>query len=339
MTPLRLREFAGRFAQRSIAVLGDFCLDRYLEIDPARQEASLETGLPVYNVARVRAQPGGAGTIVNNLAALGVGGIIPLGFAGDEGEGFELARAMGGLPGVRMDHFLRTPLRCTFTYCKPLVLEPGKPPRELNRLDTKNWTATPSEVECQLTAALDGAAPRLDALVILEQVEFAGTGVVTPSVLEAVDRLARQRPQLPILADSRRGLGGFPAVCWKMNRAELGKLRGEAPPADVDRAIRGASELARQNGRSVFVTLAEEGILAALPDGTAIHVPAHPLRGAIDIVGAGDAVTAALAASLAAGASPLESLELASAAASVVIHQLGTTGTAPVAQIAEVLGI
>jgi bifunctional ADP-heptose synthase (sugar kinase/adenylyltransferase) len=115
-------------------------------------------------------------------------------------------------------------------------------------------------------------------------------------------------------------------------------LRGEAAPADLDQAILGATELARQNGHGVFVTLAEQGILAALPDGTAIHVAAHSLRGEIDIVGAGDSVTAALAAALAAGGSPLESLELASAAASVVIHQLGTTGTASVAQIAEVLG-
>ena len=240
---------------------------------------------------------------------------------------------------MRMDHFLRTPLRGTFTYCKPLVLEPGKLPRELNRLDTKNWTATPGDVECQLAAALDEVTQRIDALVILDQVDVAGTGVVTPGVLEAVERLSRQRPQLLVLADSRRGLGGYPAVCWKMNRAELGKLRGEAPPADVGRAICGATELARQNGRSVFVTLAEEGILAALPDGTAIHVPAHPLRGEIDVVGAGDSVTAALAAALAAGASPRESLELASAASSVVVHQLGTTGAASVAQIADVLGI
>ena len=236
-----------------------------------------------------------------------------------------------------MDHFLRTSLRRTFTYCKPLVLEPDKPPRELNRLDTKNWSATPREVECQLIAALGDAAKRLDALVVMDQVDIAGTGVVTPGVLDTVDRLARQRPQLPVLADSRCGLGGFPAVCWKMNRAELGTLLGEAPPADMGRAIRGATELARQNGRGVFVTLAEEGILAALPSGTAMHVPAHPLRGPIDIVGAGDSVTAALAAAMAAGASPLESLELASAASSVVIHQLGTTGTASVAQIAEIL--
>jgi bifunctional ADP-heptose synthase (sugar kinase/adenylyltransferase) len=87
----------------------------------------------------------------------------------------------------------------------------------------------------------------------------------------------------------------------------------------------------------VFVTLAEEGMLAAMPDGTAIHAPARPIRGEIDVVGAGDAVLASLAASLAAGASPDESLELATAAASVVIHQLGTTGAASVDQIIDVL--
>ena len=141
-----------------------------------------------------------------------------------------------------------------------------------------------------------------------------------------------------ILADSRRGLSGFPPFCWKMNRTELGKLLGEAAPADVDRTIGWAKYIAERNGRMVFITLAEEGMAAAMPDGTAIHVPARPIRGEIDVVGAGDAVLASLAAALAAGASPEESLELASAAASVVIHQLGTTGAATVAQIAEVLG-
>jgi rfaE bifunctional protein kinase chain/domain len=337
MTPTRVREIARRFARLTITVLGDFCLDRYLEIDPARSETSLETGLPVYNVARVRAQPGGAGTVVNNLAALGVGEIIPLGFAGDDGEGFELVRALQCLPGVRMGHFLRTPHRCTFTYCKPLVLEAGKPPRELNRLDTKNWSQTPDEIQRQLIASLSEVAERTDALVILDQVDNAGTGVVTAGVLDAVERLSTERPQLLIIADSRQGLSGYPPICWKMNRAELGKLCGEAPPADVGRALCWAKEIAQRNGSMVFVTLAEDGMLAAMPDGTAIHVPARPIRGEIDVVGAGDAVLASLAAALAAGASPGESLELASAAASVVIHQLGTTGAATVAQTINVL--
>jgi len=61
------------------------------------------------------------------------------------------------------------------------------------------------------------------------------------------------------------------------------------------------------------------------------------LRGEIDIVGAGDAVSANLAAAIAAGASLNETLELANAAASVVIHKLGTTGTASVGEIEKLL--
>jgi bifunctional ADP-heptose synthase (sugar kinase/adenylyltransferase) len=60
-------------------------------------------------------------------------------------------------------------------------------------------------------------------------------------------------------------------------------------------------------------------------------------RGEIDVVGAGDAVTANLVAALAAGATLREALELATAAASIVIHQLGTTGTASVAQIRDLM--
>ena len=273
MTPARFQEITRRYSQLSIVVLGDFCLDRYLEIDPSREETSIETGLGVLNVARVRAQPGGAGTVLGNLVALRVGQVVPVGFCGEDGEGFELMRGMQDLPGVRMQHFVMTPFRHTFTYCKPLVIEPGKPPRELNRLDTKNWTPTPARVASQLAGRLDAAVERVDALVIVEQVDVAETGVLTKDMLAAVGRLAAERPQLRILADSRRGLGAYPPVCWKMNRAELGRLRGEGPPATVEQARREALELSARNGREVFVTLAEDGILAAAPDGQAFHAP------------------------------------------------------------------
>ncbi len=337
MNSPRLQQITGGYGRLSIAVLGDFCLDRYLEIDPSRRETSLETGLPVYNVTRLRAQPGGAGTVLNNLVALGVGQIIPLGFAGDDGEGFELCRALRAMPGVWTDEFLQTPLRRTFTYCKPLVVEPGKPPRELNRLDSKNWTPTPPAVEDHLIAALRRRAERIDALIVMDQVDVAETGVLTRRVLEAVAEIACRRPQLRILADSRRSLRGYPAVCLKMNRNELGVLLGSAPPADLNETKHAAAELARRHGRDVFVTLAEDGLLGAAPGGEPVHFPALPVRGEIDIVGAGDSVTANLTTALAAGAALGEALELANAAASVVIHQLGTTGTASVRQIVETL--
>src|SRR5205807_996614 len=114
MTPARFDELTKRYASLRIVVLGDFCLDRYLDIDSARSETSIETGLPVYNVTRVRPQPGAAGTILNNLVALGVGTVLPIGFCGEDGEGWELLRALRNVPRVNLKWFIQTPARHTF---------------------------------------------------------------------------------------------------------------------------------------------------------------------------------------------------------------------------------
>ena len=60
MNASRFSEITGNYANLSVAVVGDFCLDRYLEIDPARAEESIETGLEVHNVVNVRSQLGPA---------------------------------------------------------------------------------------------------------------------------------------------------------------------------------------------------------------------------------------------------------------------------------------
>lgn len=333
MNSARFDAITTRYRQLRIAVLGDFCLDRYLEIDPTIQEVSIETGLPVHNVTAVRAQPGGAGTILNNLAALGIGEIHPVGFCGDDGEGYELRRTLAAQPGVCLDDFLQTNQRRTFTYCKPLVLEPGQPPRELNRLDSKNWTPTPTSLQDQLIAAITNLAGVMDAIIALDQVDLPETGVVTQRLRETLRELRKPL----ILADSRRGLRGFPPVTFKMNAAELSTLIAVPADSGLEQIKQAVLPLARENGHPVFVTLAERGIIGAAPDGTLEHVPALPVRGPIDIVGAGDAVTANLTAALAAGATLREALEIAMAAASAVIHQLGTTGTASVPQLQSLL--
>lgn len=338
MTPERFQQITDAYKNLKVAVIGDFCLDRYLEIDTGRQEISIETGLPVYNVTRVRAQPGGAGTIVNNLVALGVGQIIPVGFCGDDGEGYELRRGLAALPGLTLEHFLTTTDRRTFTYCKPLLMHPGQPPEELNRLDSKNWTITPPALEAKLASHLRQAAEVADALIFLIQVDAPETGAITQGLLKVVGELAAKYPDKPMLADSRQSLKGWPPVSYKMNAAELGALLDKAGEMAIEEVTTAAAELAGVNGRTVFVSLSERGILGAQPAGAAEHVPALPLRGPIDIVGAGDSVTANLATALAAGASVKEALELASVASSHVIHQLGTTGAASVEDIATLLG-
>jgi rfaE bifunctional protein kinase chain/domain len=332
----RFHSLANKYAGLRLAVLGDFCLDRYLEIDPDKKETSIETGLSVHNVVNVRSQPGGAGTILNNLAALGVGNIYPIGFAGDDGEGFELSRALEATTGVRLDHFIRTADRRTFTYCKPLIIAPGKSPVELNRLDSKNWSPTPYQLQEALLSHFLEVAPTLDAVIVLDQVDIAETGVVTQKVLQNL--VTRKAPDLLILADSRRGLRDFPPVTFKMNAAELSALTRAKGELTLEQIKETAGALARKNGQSVFITLAERGIIAASARGEVEHAPALPLRGEIDVVGAGDAVSANLATSLAAGAKVREAIEIANTAASVVIHKLGTTGTASVKEISTLLG-
>jgi rfaE bifunctional protein kinase chain/domain len=336
----RFSAIAGRYPGLRVAVVGDFFLDRYLRIDPEKAETSIETGLPVYNVVEVRAQPGAAGTILNNLVALGVGEIHAVGFSGDDGEGYELRKALAGLPGVSLGHFLTDPSRRTPVYCKPLVIEPGRPPRELNRLDSKNWTPTPEALQVALADRLNDLTGRVDAILLMDQVDQPETGVVTAIVREAAHKATLRHDGPIVLADSRQGLRHFPPLAFKMNAAELAAMSDDRS-TDMDLAtIRGrAAGLSARNGRPVFVTLAERGIVGAVPGRDPEHVPAHPVRGPIDIVGAGDAVTASLAAALAAGAEASEAMELAMIAASIVIHQLGTTGTAPIAEIAERLKV
>jgi rfaE bifunctional protein kinase chain/domain len=332
----RFRAITDKYASLRIAVVGDFCLDRYLEIDPGRNETSIETGLPVYNVIRVRAQPGGAGTILNNLSALGLAKVIPVGFAGEDGEGYELIRALKQRKGVSTECFLQTAERKTFTYCKPLIVEPGKPPRELNRLDQKNWSATPPAISTLLVAAVRDIASQVDAMVLLGQVDEPGTGVLRTEVLETVRALVAQNPRLPIVADSRLGLKGFPPVCFKMNADELARWVGNDGKHTFEQLEAAALQLAKEHGNRVVVSASEGGIVGA-EAGKIEHAPALPVRGPIDVVGAGDAVTANLTAAFAAGGTMREALELSMAGASVVLHQLGTTGTASVSQLAEVM--
>jgi rfaE bifunctional protein kinase chain/domain len=335
----RFQAIARQYARLRIAVVGDICLDRYLEIDPARQETSIETGRPVHNVVQVRSQPGAAGTILNNLVALGVAEILPVGFCGVDGEGFELRRALAARPGVRLDYFCETETRRTFTYCKPLLIQPGQEPVELDRLDSKNWTPTPPELQRRLIQAVEHLASRVDAIILMDQVDQAETGVITARLLETIRQITAKHPALLILADSRRSLRDWPPVCLKMNAQELAGLIGHRPPLSFEQIREAAGELARKNRRTVFVTLSEQGILAAEGEGggATCHVPSLPLRGPIDIVGAGDAVTANLTCAQAAGASAAEAIAIANAAASVVIHQLGTTGTASPGDIAALL--
>src|SRR4051812_1678091 len=106
----------------TIGLVGDLFLDRYLHLIPGSRESSIETGLEAYQIDRVRNLPGALGTVMNNLAALGVGLLVPVTAIGDDGHGYDLLKQVRRLPADPAN-ILCLPDRLTPTYTKPLRLE------------------------------------------------------------------------------------------------------------------------------------------------------------------------------------------------------------------------
>ena len=317
---------------RTIGVLGDLFLDRYLDIAPTLNEPSVETGLTAYQVVGVRSYPGAAGTVINNLAALGVGHIYPIACIGDDGEGYELRQALGKMPAVEQGGVLLSANRRTPTYTKPML---GK--EELNRLDIKNRAPTPEDIQDRIIALLDEAWPRLDALLVLDQVSEEDCGVVTRKVRDHLAQLAERDPAKFVMADSREQIGLFRNVCAKPNEREICEAVDWCQWNEEREAQDKALALAHATGRHVFLTRGEKDIFLPTPwkrEGTtegsgATVVPTYPVSGPIDICGAGDSCSAGIASAMVSGLTHAQAAAFGNLVASITIQQIGVTGTAP----------
>jgi len=323
----RLERILGAFGGATVALVGDFFLDQYLEIAPALDEVSLETGLTARQVVRVRCQPGGAGNVVANLCALGVGRVLCLGAIGDDGEGFELLRALRRL-GADVEGLVVRPGRFTPTYRKPVVCEAGGGLRELERLDSKNRQPTPRETEEAIIGRVRELAPELGAVIAQDQVQEAECGAITSRVRGALGEMAREHPEVTWFADSRVRAGQFRSVIVKPNREEAcAAVHPDSPAHDAAEVLGCAKELSARTGAPVYLTLGEEGMAVVTSEGVT-HVPTVRLEGEIDIVGAGDSATAGIVSALCGGASLAEAAVIGNIVASIAVEQLGTTGTA-----------
>jgi len=323
----RLEEITAGFRRVRIAVVGDFFLDKYLDVDPRLAERSVETGKVAHQVVSVRHSPGAAGTVVSNLAALGAGRLHAVGFSGDDGPGYELRADLAALD-CSIDHLHRDPARYTPIYLKPRdVTDPGLA-GEHSRYDTKNRSPTSEAMERRIIESLDRLLPELDAVVIQDQVEEEGCGVVTRLVVEAVAQRAEAWPRVIFWADSRRRIRRFRRVIIKPNQFEAVGRPAPAPDDSVnlEELVPALDALRRTTGAPVCVTRGAGGILASDPQPTL--VPAVRVDGPIDPTGAGDSATAGAVLALAAGATFPEAALVGNLVASITIQQLATTGTA-----------
>ncbi|MSU79547.1 MAG: carbohydrate kinase [Gemmataceae bacterium] len=324
-----IERFLSIIPTRTIGIVGDLFLDRYLDCDETLTEPSLETGLDAYQVTRVRSYPGAAGTVINNLAAIGARRIVPISMIGEDGEGFELRQALARLAGVDLSRIITTTTRRTPTYTKPMLAHGDNMGRELNRLDIKNRLPLPHEIETGLIAHLADLWQACDAILVLDQVSEPECGVVTSAMRDAIRRQAEHDPSKFVIADSRERIRLFREVMLKPNERECVRASGERLDASE-----GLRCLATETRRPVICTRGEHGMrIAESGSAVFIDVPAYSVAPPIDIVGAGDSSSAAMACALASGATLIEAAAFGNLVASITIKQIGVTGTATPTQI------
>ena len=328
MTKNELAELMDKLPRVRVAVVGDFCLDVYWTMDDGSAERSVETGLATRPVRGQRCSLGGAGNVVNNLRALGVGCVATFGMLGDDPFGREMRRILEA-DGVDCAGLLSQ----KDGWDTPVYIKPIRDGREENRLDFGNYNQLQDENGAGLVARLRAMLPELDAVIVNQQLR---AGIHTPKVQGLLNDLFRENQEKIFVVDARHLAGVYEGCVLKVNDFEATTLCGGThQPGDVimlDEVRAAALQLAQQRRKPVIVTRGARGCLvvdaAKLETVAGLHI-VNP----IDTVGAGDSMTAGLAAGLAAGATPEQAASLGNFVASVTVQKLFQTGTASPAEV------
>ena len=337
----RLETILNQFQDQRVLVVGDFYLDAYWYIDKTRSTLSLETPWHTNPVVEQRYSPGAAGTVTNNLKALGVGTVYTLGVIGEDGFGGTLLECLQA-NGCLTDFMIQVPGRVTPTYLKPMHRGYEGVETEGPRFDIENRSAMDATVETAVVDALRDCIPLVDGVIVGDQMPIENLGVVTNRVREELCELGVAFPNKIFFADSRTRIGTYRNVIIKPNRFEAKRaLQPEWRGQDVgiDDARQCTVALAEQTQRTVYVTLGENGILV-YSRGKFTHIPGISINDEIDPVGAGDSVSAGLVATLCSlrdsqADASVEAAYVGNLVASVTVTKIGTTGTASPVEILQ----
>jgi rfaE bifunctional protein kinase chain/domain len=311
-------EILAAFPKMSALVVGDVCLDRWCTYDPSLSEPSRETGIPRTGVVKTEVTPGAAGTVANNLVALGVGRVAVLGAIGDDGFGEELFRALNA-GGISSSLCIRTETIQTFTYTKVINSLTGV--EDKPRLDFVNTTPLDASVEQEIITRLRRQLTEFDVILISDQAETNQGGIVTAAVRSALSELAFANPEKVVLADSRARLDLFRGMSIKANREET-----EAACRKVSGKTDYTALLRHTQSTRLFVTHSGEGVMVVDEAGER-WVKTRPVENPVDICGAGDSFSAGAAMSLAVTRSAERAAAFGNLVASITIMKKGT-GTA-----------
>ena len=314
----RLGELLDRAKGTRIAVVGDVMLDVYLSGDVER--ISPEAPVPVVRVRERKHALGGAANVAQNVVAIGARCQL-VGAIGDDRSGATLATM---LEAIGSDG------RSLITVDRPTTQKTRIVARsqQLVRVDEEDDADLGGADVERLLAAVRTAVRDADALVL----EDYNKGVLVPAVIREAIELATARG-IPVVVDPKfRNFFAYRgATIFKPNRRELEAALGAA--VDVDHPETLPASLERLGVEHILLTLGDRGMALFSAAGAIARVPTVA-REVYDVVGAGDTVTAYLAAILAAGGLAREAAVIANIAAGIEVGKLGAA-TVTAGEVAE----
>ena len=333
-----LKSILTDFKDLKILVVGDFYLDAYWYIDKTQSTLSLETPWHTNPVVDQRYSPGAAGTVANNLRALGVGTVFTIGVIGEDGFGQTLLKCLSE-NGCITDFMITAPNCVTPTYLKPIHRGYEDIENEGPRFDIENRTPMSEKVEYEILSALNACIPSVDGIIIGDQMPHENYGVITERVREELCRLSTSFPDKIFFADSRNRIGKYKNLIIKPNRFEAKRAldpNWEGKTVDIASVKQCAIKLAEETQNMVLVTLGKEGILVYHNEQFA-HIPGIQIDEEVDPVGAGDSASAGIVSTLCCLGKEyaVEAAYVANLVASITITKIGTTGIASPEEILE----
>jgi rfaE bifunctional protein kinase chain/domain len=292
---------------KRIAVIGDAMLDVYLSGDVDR--ISPEAPVPVVRVRERRHALGGAANVAQNVVAIGAACDLVAAIGSDRAG--ETLRAMLDVVAGGSRSLVAVG-RCTTQKTRILARS-----QQLVRVDEEDDGDLDGADMQRILEAVRAAAADADAIVL----EDYNKGVLVPPVIRAAIEVGTAR-KVPIVVDPKFknffAYGG--ATIFKPNRRELEAALGAA--MDVDHPDAVPATLQRLGVEHILLTLGDRGMALFSGGGEIARVPTVA-REVYDVVGAGDTVTAYLAATMAAGATALEAATIANIAAGIEVSKLG----------------
>ena len=317
----RLEELLDRASRTRVVAIGDAMLDEYLVGDVDR--ISPEAPVPVVRVRERRFAMGGAANVAQNVVAVGAQCRL-ICAVGDDAAGRQLRQMLDEI-GASSSGIL-TVERPTTRKSRVVARS-----QQLVRIDEESDDDLAESEAARILAAVEEALSDAHALIL----EDYNKGVLIPSVIARAIAAANAR-SVPVVVDPkyRHFFAYRGATVFKPNRRELESALGAAVDLEHPEAIPAA--LDRLGVEHLLLTLGERGMLlasrGAVGEGRVSSVPTVA-REVYDVVGAGDTVTAYLAAVLGAGGSAQEAAVIANYAAGVEVGKLGAATVTP----AEVL--